>query len=72
MTKVWFNEKFVFIETDKGKTWKLPLEEFPRLKNATKKQRANFIVSAFGIHWPDVDEDLSFEGFLYYQPSPQT
>ncbi|MBD9179244.1 MAG: DUF5053 domain-containing protein [Odoribacter splanchnicus] len=71
-TKVWFNEKYVFIETDKGETGKLPLEDFPRLKNATKKQRENFTVSAFGIHWPDMDEDLSIEGFFNYQASPQT
>lgn len=72
MAKVWFNEKYVFIETDKGETGKLPLEDFPRLKNATKKQRENFTISAMGIHWPDVDEDLSFEGFFNYQSFPQT
>lgn len=72
MTKVWFNEKYVFIETENGETGKLPLENFPHLKNATKKQREHFTISASGIHWPDVDEDLSIEGFFTYQASPQT
>jgi hypothetical protein len=41
-----------------------PLEWYPRLKAATPKQRANFEIMPMGIHWPDLDEDLSIAGML--------
>lgn len=43
-----------------------PLEWFPRLRDATPAQRANWrpIGRGVGIHWPDVDEDLSVAGLL--------
>ncbi|MFH1037707.1 MAG: DUF2442 domain-containing protein [PVC group bacterium] len=38
----------------------------PRLANASDDQRRNFVVSpsGYGIHWPDIDEDLSIDGIL--------
>ena len=36
--------------------------EYPSLANATPEERDDFTVSYFGIHWPSLDEDLSFEG----------
>lgn len=39
---------------------------FPRLEKATEKQRNNFELSHFGILWPELDEDLSFEGFFTF------
>ena len=36
--------------------------EYPSLANATPQEREDFTVSYFGIHWPYLDEDLSFEG----------
>lgn len=43
-----------------------PLEWFPRLRDATPAQRAHWqrIGGGIGIHWPDVDEDLSIAGLL--------
>jgi hypothetical protein len=41
-----------------------PLWRYPRLLNAMPKQRANYELSPFGVHWPDIDEDLSIEGML--------
>jgi len=42
------------------------LDEFPRLKKATSQQRENweFIAGGVGIHWEDIDEDLSVKGFI--------
>ena len=34
------------------------------MQNATKEERTNYISDSFGIHWPDLDEDLSYEGFF--------
>ena len=56
-----------------GRTIIVPLVWYPRLLNASKKQRKNWksCGAGFGIHWPDVDEDLSIEGLLRGIPSPQ-
>ncbi|MEJ0076345.1 MAG: DUF2442 domain-containing protein [Alphaproteobacteria bacterium] len=47
-----------------GRRITTPLDWYPRLKAATPAQRANFEIGAMGIHWPDVDEDLSVVGML--------
>jgi hypothetical protein len=39
-----------------------PLDWHPRLMDATAKQRANVEIMPIGIHWPDLDEDLSIAG----------
>jgi len=54
-----------------GRTITVPLAWFPRLLHATNEQRNNWKVSAagFGIHWPDIDEDVSSEGLLGGAPA---
>jgi hypothetical protein len=49
-----------------GREMTVPLEWFPRLRDATPEQRANWrlIGRGRGIHWPDVDEDISVAGLL--------
>ena len=47
-----------------GRRIATPLDWYPRLKSATTAQRANFEVMPMGIHWPDIDEDLSIAGML--------
>jgi len=37
---------------------------FLRLRYATKEQRTNYEADEYGLHWEDIDEDLSFEGFF--------
>ena len=56
-----------------GRTICVPLAWYPRLFHASKKQRKNWQISAggYGIHWPDVDEDLSTEGLLRGAPAPR-
>ena len=56
-----------------GRTISVPLVWYPRLLAATPEQRANWKLSGggFGIHWPDVDEDLSSEGLLRGAPAAQ-
>ncbi len=61
--KIWFDE-FVNLEMEDGRTGRLPLAEYPRLKYATEEQRAGYTLSPFGIHWESVDEDLSYDGFF--------
>jgi hypothetical protein len=49
-----------------GRTISIPILWFPRLANATPEQRANFEILGHGdgIHWPEIDEDLSVKGLL--------
>ena len=42
-----------------GRKIATPLDWYPRLKRASTQQRANFEIMPMGIHWPDLDEDLS-------------
>ncbi len=49
-----------------GRELAVPLEWFPRLRDATPEQRSHwrFIGRGQGIHWPDIDEDILVEGLL--------
>jgi hypothetical protein len=53
-----------------GRTITVPVAWYPRLFEATPAQRQNWEVAGggYGIHWPDVDEDLSTEGLLRGAP----
>ncbi len=55
-----------------GRKISAPLSWYPRLAHATPAQRSHWQVSGggFGIHWPDVDEDLCTEGLLAGAPAP--
>ena len=55
-----------------GRTITVPLAWYPRLLHATLTQRERWQVAGggYGIHWPDVDEDLSTEGLLRGAPAP--
>lgn len=54
-----------------GRTITVPLRWYPRLLNATPEQRARWerAGAGYGIHWPEVDEDLSTEGLLRGTPA---
>ena len=56
-----------------GRTISVPLAWSWRLSEATPAQRGNFRIvgSGQGIHWPDVDEDISVEGMLHGSPAPR-
>jgi hypothetical protein len=57
-----------------GRTISVSLAWYPRLLHATAEQRGHWQISGggYGIHWPDVDEDLSTEGLLRGAPAPRT
>jgi len=54
-----------------GRSIAVPLAWYPRLLEATPDQRANREIASggYGIHWPDVDEDLSTDGLLRGAPA---
>ena len=67
-----FGPDTVSVELMDGRTITAPLAWYPKLLNATAKQRAHWTVSGggYGIHWPGLDEDLSTEGLLRGAPAP--
>jgi hypothetical protein len=56
-----------------GRIITVPLVWYPKLLGATEVERSNWLVSGggYGIHWPDIDEDLSTEGLLRGAPAPR-
>jgi uncharacterized protein DUF2442 len=54
-----------------GRTIIVPLAWYPKLFEATPDERRNWKISGagYGIHWPDIDEDLSTEGLLRGAPA---
>lgn len=68
-----FDDHSLTVDLADGRTMSVPLAWFPRLAGATAKERSNWELSAgsYGIHWPDLDEDLSSEGLLRGAPAPK-
>ncbi len=61
----------ITVSFDDGRILSFPLKWYPRLVRATAAQRRNWklLGRGLGVHWPDVDEDLSAEGFLKGWPT---
>jgi hypothetical protein len=62
------------VDLDDGRTISVPLAWFPRLLHGTAEERNNWrlIGKGEGIHWPDLDEDISIEGILLGRPSGES
>lgn len=54
----------MWVELSDGRTLGVPYAWFPRLLNATPKQREAVEIGRFGLHWEDIDEDISIAGLL--------
>ena len=67
-------EDTLSVELSDGRTISVPLGWFPRLEYATPSERANWrlIGNGRGIHWEDIDEDISVEGLLSGKPSGES
>lgn len=65
-TDVVFGDASFRVALDDGRELSIPIEWFSRLRKATPEQRANWrlIGRGEGIHWPDIDEDISVLGLL--------
>ncbi|HKK07919.1 MAG TPA: DUF2442 domain-containing protein, partial [Gemmatimonadota bacterium] len=60
------------VELADGRSLSAPLAWYPRLAGATAAERERWELAGggYGIHWPDVDEDLSVRGLLEGRPAP--
>ncbi len=68
---VGFTKDSLRVELKDGRSITVPLNWYPRLLNASPQQRDNWEISSggYGIHWPEIDEDLSSEGLLRGAPA---
>jgi hypothetical protein len=61
---VWFDDNSMWVELVDGRTLGIPLAWFPRLLHATPERRQKYELTVSGIHWDELDEDISVAGLL--------
>lgn len=59
-----FDDDSMWVDLTDGRTIGVPLAWFPRLLNATAQEREDYALSAHGLHWDELDEDISVAGLL--------
>lgn len=71
--KIWFDLNSIWVETSTNQVGKMPLQAFKKLANATEKQLLAFELWNDGdwIHWEEIGEDLSVDGFFTFMNSEQ-
>lgn len=70
ITEIWFDADYIYGRDDKGKEYRQSLLWYPRLRAASEEERKQYTMSMSGIHWRDLDEDISFESFEYEDAEP--
>jgi Protein of unknown function (DUF2442) len=67
-------EDTISVDLADGRTIAVPREWFPRLTHGTTKERRHWrlVGNGSGIHWPDLDEDISVQGLLLGKPSGES
>ncbi len=71
VVNVIINDDTLSVDLEDGRTISVPIGWYPRLVYATPVERANVQISSagYGIHWPDLDEDIGVEGLLFGKKS---
>lgn len=59
-----YQDGYIVVSMESGVEIRFPISGNHRLSSGTAEQLNNIEVSPFGLHWPDLDEDLSFRGLL--------
>lgn len=70
ISRIWFDGDWIYGLADDGKTYRQSLLWYKRLKVASEAEREVYEISNIGIHWPKLDEDVSFESFFYEDAEP--
>ena len=67
-----FDNDCLSVRLKDGRTISVPLAWYPKLYHATSDQRQAWKIAGggYGVHWPEIDEDLSTEGLLRGAPAP--
>jgi len=74
ITNVTVTDDTLSVDLEDGRTISVPLGWYPRLAHGTPTERANFQISGggYGIHWPDLDEDIGVAGMLTGRKSTES
>lgn len=70
MKIVWFDKEYIYAELEKGCIMKQSLLWYPALLNASDEEKNNYTIGYDGIHWRQLDTDISFESFSYTDAEP--
>lgn len=63
--KIWFKGDYLYGEDENGKVYRQSLLWYKNLRKASTEERENYFIGYDGIHWRNLDEDVSFESFAY-------
>ena len=74
VTKVSVSEDTLSVDLDDGRAISVPIGWYPRLAHGTPAERSNVQISGagFGLHWPELDEDIGIEGLLLGKRSTES
>ena len=74
ITKVMVTDDTLSVDLEDGRAISVPIGWFPRLVHGTPAERSNFRISGagYGIHWPELDEDIGVEGLLLGKKSAES
>lgn len=68
--KIWFDADYIYGEDESGRVLRQSLLWYPKLRSATDGERTQYRFGFDGIHWRNLDEDISFESFAYDDAEP--
>ena len=68
--EIWFDANHIYGKDENGNVFRQSLLWYPRLHCASDEQRQDFSIGLGGIHWRNIDEDISFESFKYEDAEP--
>ncbi len=69
---VWFEKDMMYVRLSDGREIGVPVEWFPRLRKASPEARSKWrlIGRGIGIHWEELDEDISVQSLIYPEMNP--
>lgn len=70
IAKIWFEDGYIYGSTNDGVTRRQSLLWYSKLRNASDEERDKYEFGVSGIHWRELDEDVSFESFFYEDAEP--
>jgi hypothetical protein len=72
VSELWFDDNRLFVKMLNGDVVSQPLRFFYHLQNATNSQRQRWQESSLGLHWNEIDEDISFESLYWNENDTNT
>ena len=70
--EIWFDADYIYGRDEEGKEYKQSLLWYPKLRTASAEERSQYTIGLGGLHWRDLDEDISFESFAYEDTEPSS